>query len=162
MGSVSPGWVWSRTSFQIIDKISMVPGCTFLDSFWVRAYIFEPMKTSTWHLHRVTDTDGQINSQFTVHMTYRLLCLSKSGRVLKYWQCVYLCCVHCAVLQETPCGEEPRLLQTFCQNTPCHDPTSPLRRGAERRLSAHTQRRDNTTRPVTYNNTKILFLMRKS
>ena len=40
---------------------------------------------------------------------------------------VYLCCGHCAVLQETPCGEELQLLQTFCRNTPGHVQTSPLK-----------------------------------
>lgn len=79
-----------------------------------------------------------------------MLCLSKSGGALHFQQCDYLCCVHCAVLQETPCVEEPRLLQRFCQNIPCHDLTSPLRRGAERRMSKHTHERDKTNKPVTY------------
>lgn len=39
---------------------------------------------------------------------------------------VYLCCVHCGVLQETPYAGGPPLLQMSCQNTPCREPTSPL------------------------------------
>lgn len=90
--------------------------------------------TSYWLLQSLDISDAQvtvtadINVYFIALLSYRLLCVPNTD----------LCCVRCAALQETPCGEELQLLQTFCQNTPCHDPTSPLRRGAERQPSAHT------------------------
>lgn len=48
----------------------------------------------------------------------------------------YLCCVHCALLLETPCAEVLLPLQMFCQNTPCHAETFLLRRKKERKISA--------------------------